>query len=334
MTGVAKRVGWPLALLLSALVAYPVPSRAQPAQSEDEAQRLYIEGRQLLEAGDLTGALGKLEPSLAMRNSPNTELLMAHALRRLGKKPAAMVSYLRVVEHAGERVAKGESRYTATLDDAGRWVAHLRADLAEVQISVGAAPEGTKLAIDGAAAAPTRRGDDLLLTLWRDPGPVALRVDTPDGRTTAREQNAPAAQRTLLRIDLAPTPTPPGSPPPPQTAAPIPAPAAAADDGGPPAATWVAGAVALAGFGTFAVFGALSLDNAAEADGCSPNCSPSLTEEGQRNQTIANVAFAVGGAAAAVGVIAWIVEATSEGPPTNPRRGSRARIGRGLQFRF
>jgi hypothetical protein len=59
-----------------------------------------------------------------------------------------------------------------------------------------------------------------------------------------------------------------------------------------------------------------------------------LTDEGQRNQTIANVAVAVGGAAAAVAVIAWIVDASSEGPPANPRRGSRARIGRGLRFRF
>src|SRR5207249_4372925 len=146
-----------------------------------DARTLYHEAVVLLDAGDLPGALERLERSDALQASPNTELLMGHALRRLARRADAMRAYEKVIVMAGQRVREGADRYSATLDEAGRWTVRLRLELAELRIVVRGASDATRVMIDGRAppAALDRAARSLTLTQWHEPGAVVVRAVEP-----------------------------------------------------------------------------------------------------------------------------------------------------------
>lgn len=314
----------------------PSTGAGAPAAAEEEAIRRYGDGRRLLEAGDYTKALIELRASLAALPSPNTELLVGHAQRLGGARGEAAATYRRVILTAGEKIRAGEDRFQATLEEAGRWEATLRAELAEVEIFVAGAPAGTIVAVDGTDVESTAQPRGVVARVLHEPGPVAVTARSPEGRTVSGSAQGTAGARVAIDLDLAPK-------------------VAETRDsssgeglGPPPLPSWIAAGVGATGLVVFGVFGAMSASTASDLDACAPSCSASLREDadgGARDQTIANVGLvigAVGLVTAGVLWVAWPAEPSASaapdpaapssspaGSPAGPSASLRLRVGPG-----
>jgi hypothetical protein len=279
------------ALAIATLTANAHP---QANRSADEATRRYLEGSRLVREGQPERGLAELRASMELLPSANTELLVGHALRQLGRKVEAIQAYEHVVEVAGARVRAGEERFRPTLADAGRWVALSRAELAEVRVAVEHAPAGATVTIDGSAVAGAPdAGGTLRARAWREPGPAVVEVTAPDGRSATRKADLEAGTTRDLAFDLAP----------------------AAPSSGPPLASWIAAGVGVTGLAVFVTFGIVAESAASELRECEDECRGEdkidAADRGQRAATIANVALAVGAAGVVAAGVIWLVDSRS-----------------------
>ena len=307
-----------LAALLVALAPAARPAFAQPAPQDrppppvDRATLLFEEGSELLRARRAAEALPKLEESMRLLPSPNTELLIAHALRDLNRDVEAMRAYERVVETAGARVRAGEERYRQTLLEAGRWIALERSQLSELLVVVARARPGTVVEVDGKAVRAEIDGatSTARYRAWHEPGAVRVAATTPTGVRREVEGALDAGGTGQLRIDLDAEPvTPPPQPP--------------SSDG--LLAAKVALAVGIVGTGVFVGFGIDAESSAADLRACEPSCPRTqelldTADRGQRSATIANIGLAVGGAGLLAAGVIWLVSTDFSGSTsTSPR---------------
>lgn len=279
-----------LALLAPAVATAAPPSADASSEAGLEA---FLAGSRLLKEGRAAEALVELERSMAQQPSPNTELLVGHALRQLGRRTEAAAAYERVTAAAAARVRDGEERFRPTLADAGRWGALLRAELAVLTIALSSSAASMEVTIDGAMVALTDDGDGRASArVWREPG--VARIVARDAGGTTREATVDLARGGDERVtlDLGGSPDEEGIPP-------------------PPPAAWIAGGVGAVGLVSFAVFGAMAESAASDLRACEPGCDPGdpanrdAVDSGQRDATIANVSLAVGVAGIATGAILW-----------------------------
>lgn len=132
-----------------------------------------------------------------------------------------------------------------------------------------------------------------------DPGPHRFRFELPDGTSFEKEVvvvEGSKRQAVVVRLEPGPEPTPaPVAPPsPPEEASIHPA-------------TWVLGAVAVAGFGVFAGLGGYSLTR----ESCSPTCTDDERDEIVALRAGADVGLGVGVAGLAAALIVGIVSGTA-----------------------
>src|SRR5262249_44894805 len=154
---------------------------------DDEATQHYTKGRKLFEIGQYSAASTEFKASLALLPSPNTELLLAHAEREQGHKVEAIEFYNHVVVEAGARVRAGEARYRATLEEAGRWAAVLRAELGEIDVTLSHAAAGTTLRVDDRSVElPKASTGTVQLKVFHVAGAAHVVVHAPDGRELTR----------------------------------------------------------------------------------------------------------------------------------------------------
>lgn len=301
------------AALALACAASPVAAQsAEPPPPVDRATVLYEEGSQLLRDKRAAEALPRLEESMRLLSSPNTELLIAHALRDLNRDVEAMRAYERVVETAGARVRSGEERYRATLLEAGRWIALERSQLADLQVVVVRARPGTMIEVDGKAVRSEHDAatSTVRYRAWHEPGAVKVAATSPAGVRREASGELDAGGTGQLRIDLE-------------------ADAVDAAPQAPSAAGLTAAKIALAvgivGTGIFVGFGLDAESAASDLRACEPSCprSPELldtADRGQRSATIANVGLAVGGAGLMAAGVIWLVSTDFSGSTsTTPR---------------
>src|SRR5262245_3111337 len=138
-----------MALLASAALLNHAPaawaqggaSAGTAEESERKAAELYQQGVRLLQERKTEEALSALEASRALKPSPNTSLVRAHALRLLGRRVLAIEGYADVVRDAGDRVRAGDLEMRSTLADAGRWFTLLRAELGYINVEIKGAKE-------------------------------------------------------------------------------------------------------------------------------------------------------------------------------------------------
>ncbi len=303
------------ALTFASAAGRPTIARAQERAASDasRAEALYSDGARLLQEGKQAEALAALEGSLALVPSANTALLRAHALRLLGRRAEAMSVYDEVVRTAGARVRAGEERFRPTLADAGRWMAVLRTDLGELAVEVRA-PDGASITVDGVAAPTTTDQGSARARVWRDPGEAVVVARSRAGAQRSQTVQLTAGEVTSVRLDLAPATEPP--------------PPAPGPGSGPPLGSWIAWGAGAAAIGVGVAFGAMVSSTASELEACTPSCPEDLRDDfdrGQRNATIANVAWIVGGVAVAGGVVLWVVSPRRSAGPASA--GVRASVG-------
>jgi len=298
--------------LLSAALLVSLPARAD---SVDDARALFTEGSASLKAGRPQEALEKLERSYALVPSPNTELLLGRALREVGRK----VDALRALEHAEVEARRrgnaGVTRYGQTEAAAHAEAASLRAQLGTLRVRV-AHPEEATLSVDGIPVPIAPEGDT---TVVHEPGRVevavarsgeaeARQIVTVDaGATVQMEFASREAKPLVVRV------------PEPARREPAPVPWAV------PAAITAGGVMVVAG----GIFTGFALKSGATYDALSDRCGPRScgpadradADAGKRDQTIANVALVVAGAAAAAALSFVVVKVFSRSDSPRVARG-------------
>lgn len=307
------------ALFIAALFALPASGGVATthsvcfAQTKDPAA-LYARGRSAVERGDYQAALADLEPSFEALPSPNTQLLIAHAKRGLGRTTEAIRDYERCIAAADAKVTAGESRYQQTSQEARKWLDTLAAELANVSVRVTHAPDLAVVRINGEAAQSTREQGWLSVTgYWIYPGKVTVRVEAA-GRSKEATVDLSRGAKQTVTLDFEPVQE---APPAPTSAAP-PSPTTPPSSGGPPVSVWIAGGVGIAGLAMFGVFGSMAKGKYDDLQTCSPNCPESersVADSGKSYQTIANVGLVVGvlGLATAGGILVF---APKKQPPS------------------
>jgi hypothetical protein len=259
----------------------------------ERAAKLYASGLAHLQADRPQEALTDLDASVELFPSPNTDLLRGHALRELGRRVEAMAAYERVVRDAGPSVRAGETRFEATLEDAGRWVALLKTELGEVVIEVRARNSKVVVTVNGEPIATRydRHAKVARGRLWHEPGSVEVRARGDTGIEHTRTARVAAGSTQALSFDVTP-PRPPER---------VPAPSHA-----PPLTSAIAFGVGAAGFATLAVAGILAKRKMSDLDACRPRCARSDVDDAERKATIANVGLVVGIAGALTGGGLWL----------------------------
>lgn len=303
----------PSVLLTVSLLATPAVVFAQPDPS-NPAVELYVQGRDLLSAGKPADALPLLERSLSLLPSPNTELLIAHANRDLGKRAKAMDFYERAQASADAGIARGETRYTETSAEARRSKDDLASKVGTVVVS---APARGRFTVYRSAADPVALSGPGQVRV--DPGEIRVTF-TPDGQSAAQERSVSVVGGQVATVSFEVTEgntSTPGTP--------------VAPSGSLVGPLTIGGSVllgvGLVGVGLFAGFGAVALSKYNELDECgSDGCeaypdaaaAEPVRADGDQAVLNANISIGVGAAFLLAGGIMILVDVVN-----GPEQGAR-----------
>jgi hypothetical protein len=324
----------PVVLLLLLSLLTPAASASPPVDPAALAQARFDRGKILQAKGLHAAALDELGASLALFDSPNARLLLARSLVALGRLDEGYVELGRA-ERVAADLATRARRYASTQAAAAQERRELEPRIARVRLDVrsssaGVALTAVELRLDGHVVpagalglevplmpgahrveARAERHDDARLELALAAGELhvvslVLPYAAPSAPSPAVVAVVPpeAASHETSHAHLTSRPPTRELTPPVVVAAPI-------EPSGTNAATYlIAGGLTTAGLGaaTFAVFGLLARDtHATLAAGCPEGCSVSESaQDGRAQQTVANVALAVGITGLVVGGGVWL----------------------------
>lgn len=302
--GPGRRSWIALALSMSVIASSAAgtrPARAEGAsideatdEQKDAAKKKYITGMKAFQAEHYDEALGAFRQSYDTVASPNSHLLVARTLARLGRNVEAYKEYTAVIDEANE-AAQTQDKYEKTALAARNERAEVTGKIGFVQASVD--------------AVLTVGDEPLDSNAWGKPIPVA------PGSVDITLQLANGDERTVS-VDVATGKTETVTVEPPRQAAASarPAPAPEARPNGIPHRTlaWVSGGIGVAGFATFAAFGVLNNKKFDDLKDQCPGgvCPPNLTHEadrGRRYQAVANAGLGVGIAGIGAGLVLWLI---------------------------
>jgi len=322
-----KPVGRWLALasrtLLALLVVAFVASNAHAASPL--AEQLFLEGQQLMEAGDLEGACQKFAASMEAEPSGGTALNLGRCNQQLGRPASAWVAFK---EAAKLLAVTGEAdREQFALDRA----AAMEAKLSRLTIAVTPTPD-VQVTLDGEPVAQAAWGSAVPI----DPGAHTIAASAPGRQpfstsvTIGPLGDAQTVTIPELAVAAEGAPVDPG--PAPETA----------EEGMGGAA--IAGAV-LMGVGGLSlviggVFGGLTLSDASAAEDDATlcpdkQCTPAGREaidDAETKALVSTVLIGVGAGAAVGGLVLFLVSGSSdEGDSTARLTPSVSPEGAGLQ---
>ena len=288
------------------------PAQATAVQRE-QAQALFLKGKQKYDARDYKGALENFRASIEIVQSPNTRLYVARALRELGSLVEAYAEFGRAAAEAKEHEHE-DGRYGKAAEAANAERADLGKRLGFLRLAVTHTSDATVLSVGGSP---------ILRAGWAEPvpvlpGSVVVELSTPGAPPVSKAMNVSAGQSVNLPLDggiAGPGDAPP-PPPPPVVEGPPSRP--------PWRPLWIAGyGVGVVGFVTFAIAGVSSNNTAADLAakcGAKP-CPAGYADEisrGKTEQTIANVGLVFGIIGALAGTTFLVLDLTSKPPAPAP----------------
>src|SRR5215204_264788 len=120
-----------VAMVLAVSSAYAEGASVTTATDvqKEEAGNSYKRGAEAFNAGELDVALAAFQRSLDVVSSPNSRLMLARTLLKLGRPPEAYAEFERTLIDA-EQAAQVDKKYASAADAA-------RAELAELRQQVG-----------------------------------------------------------------------------------------------------------------------------------------------------------------------------------------------------
>ena len=286
-----------------------------------EADRLFLEGRQLLKEGRWEEACARLTESQRLDPSSGTLMNLGHCHEQLGKYATAFSDF-----NAAEKLAESQQAPQRQAE-AQRRAAAVRTRLSFLRVHVGKPVAGLEVEQDGAKLDPTSFDQPMPI----DPGSHTVRAVAPgyvDWTVTLtvvqpgelvvnvpelRSVSSPPAQP-VEGTQARPTPLPPSGPP--RDRAP-----SAEPKRGLPAGFWIAAGTTALATGVTTVAGVLSLSNYREGEkGCNADhreCSDeamSLRSKANTQAKIADVALGTAVVAAGVGVYYLVTSGAPSGP--------------------
>ena len=307
-----------LALILVALPAVAGGAGVTTATDEQKAEagKSYQRGAEAFAAGELDKALEEFKRSLDVVSSPNSRLMLARTLAKLGRTADAYAELEQTVTDA-EAAAQIDKKYASTVDAARAELAEVRSQVGLVSVRVSGSTGDDSLSVGGRAIEQTSWDRPVAVM----PGKVRVVLRTAKGET-ARDVDVAAGGSAT--VELAP-PAPQAKP----VAEPPPVVEVSTSSSNTKTLGLVAGGIGLVGIASFAVFGGLNNSKFRKLeDECINNrCSADLESEkdsGKTYQTIANVSLAVGAVGIATGAVLLIVSG-GDGDPQSEARARRQR---------
>jgi len=328
------RSGLALALCLAVLVPAGAVAQQPPheptAQELETARSLYKEGKELRAAGDLSGAIEKLQAAHALGKTPVTGIELARAFEAAGKLVEARevaLSIAHIPVASDEREKSAEARV-----DAAKLADDLRARIPTLRAKVtGLAPgEPAHLAIDGIGVPDVALAEPQKV----DPGKHLLVLHAGEA-ATARDVNAEVSvvegRSVEVLLEVPPPSSPEPTPPPAAQPAGTPVQSVPAPAEGPhrsmPMLSKVGFGVAAGGAAVGLITGFMALMS---KDALSTECNSqqectkgtpgaSNLEAARTSATISTVAFSVAGVGLAAGIIGLLTDRPSSAPPASAR---------------
>jgi hypothetical protein len=328
------------AVAAALLLALPASAQTTTAQKVT-AEAYFDDALRLMKSGAFNEACAKLEASQRLDPAVGTLLYLAECYEKRGRTASAWVTF---------RDAEALARATAQPQRAEMARLHadtLQAGLSRVTVDITAetrAIPGLQVRCGSVPIDPSLPSAALPV----DPGEVVVEASAPGFTTFSRSITVLAGNRLTVSIPALtrqpsaalPAPAAGASPLPTSDTGPTPAvssPSPTTENPGsrsgaltPQAATekrslvWpiALGAVGVVGLGIGGVFGAKAIGNASDAKDLCPNgkCTEargeSLMDSARHQAQISNVAFAVGAAGLAAGIIVYLLD----GPKHSERR--------------
>jgi hypothetical protein len=292
-----------LVAALAAAFLAPGASLAQkPADATQEAQRLFVEGREAVARGDRKAGCAKFRASLALAAVPNTIFNVAQCDEQDGRLLQALARWrqgLSLLAEGDERLNVAKQRSEDVERRIPRLVLRLAPD----------APPGSRVLVDGAEIGPTSLGTPVSV----DPGERSVVVEAPGRQAQRASVRVAEGDRRELELTAGPASSVVEAPPPPPPG------------GGDVRRTlgFVAGGIGVAGFVVAGVTGGMLVSRNAEIEGKCPNkvCSSdgkdAIDSTGPlfTANTIGWVA-GIAGVSAGVGLLLWSSGGKGDPPST------------------
>ncbi len=293
------------------------PAHAEPTAADRAvAQTLFGEGRTLMTAGRTTEACTKFAESDRLDPEIGTHLNLGLCHEALGQTATAWVELSEVADRAARARDAERSTFAQQHADA------LARKLSRVRLRVASPDPAQSVSVDGRPIGKAAWGEAFPLdpgshpveasapgkVTWRSavtvlPGPATLDVDVPALSSAAAVAAPSAAPGAAETPPVSTVPAPPAGHPPTVEDAPR--------AGGQKTLGFVVGSIGVAGLAAGSVFGVMTLARNATAksdctlpDGnCPTSAGVNASKDASTYATISDVAFGVGLAGVAAGVI-------------------------------
>jgi serine/threonine-protein kinase len=315
---------------LAALLLLAQPGFAQStAAQKATAEAFFDDGLRAMKSGNFNEACTKLEASQRLEPAVGTLLYLGECYEKRGRTASAWVTF---------REAEALARANGQAPRAEMARAHadkLQAGLSRVTVDISSearALPGLQVRCGSVPIDPALPG----VAVPVDPGELVVEASAPGYATFSRSLTVPAGGRLTVSVPPLVRQAAPDSPATSASAPPAPsAPSAATPhkgSAGTPTAgmspdaepgasharslVWplTLGAVGVVGLGVGSLFGANAVSNASDAnelcpDGrCSEERGETLMDRARTQARISNVAFALGAAGVAAGVIVYVLD--------------------------
>jgi tetratricopeptide (TPR) repeat protein len=286
---------------------------------KEEAGNSFKRGAEAFNAGQLDVALAAFQRSLDVVSSPNSRLMLARTLTKLGRPVEAYVQFERTLTDA-EQAAQGDKKYASTADAARAELAELRQQVGLLSVQLSGVSENDSLNVGGREIARA----DWTRPVAVAPGKARVVLRTASGEVV-REVDIAAGGAATVTV----------SPPPPDSRnfQPESDVRVSGESSSVRTIGFVAGGIGIAGFISFVVFGQLNNAKFDRLRGECPNNRCQRYLEGERDagktyQAIANVSLGVGVVGLATGAVLLLMNGGESERPAEARRGES----RGLRF--
>jgi len=288
------------------------------AEEKATAEAVFEEGMRLIKQGNFAEACPKFEMSQRVEPAVGTMLYLAECYENTNRTASSWAMFreaasLAETSNQVERMKTAQAR-AKRLEPRLAWLT--------IDVPKEAAVPGLQIRRNGVLLSPELSGTATPV----DPGEVLVEVSAPGHLPYSTKVKVPAKGRVSLPIpalQAAPESAPVA---PAVVAPPASAPPAAANSSSPPPASappapatvehrspvpWIVGGAGVVALGVGTVFGLKAMSNADDArklcpnDHCYDQAGQKAADDAHTQATISNVAFIVGGAAVATGVVLY-----------------------------
>jgi hypothetical protein len=309
----------------TALAAGASPESATAAQKQQATERFQA-GSTAFQAGRFEEARSAFEASYGTVASPNSHLMLARTLVKLGRLGEAHAQLESTVQEA-EAAAAHDPKYREAGETAKTELAELNTKVGMVEVRTSPAQASAKLRLEGRELDVAAASRPIAVT----PGKVT--VELVNGATSEQRVVDVTAGGSAV-ADFAGPAAPPAAQPAATSTEQTASGEVSSKSVNKRTLAYIAGGVGVAGLVTFAIFGAMNNSKFSDLeDQCKDKVCPTKLEDdadtGQTYQTIANVGLFVGVIGLATGGALFYLSTKDKAPEASARRSTTPRLGLG-----